>query len=165
MLRVVPAYNYSSGAACSYAGKISYAWLSMAHTRARKMNISCTLVVGGTQLVLVSLERMRVPMSMQDMEDYLHLWRLIGHYMGVDSVLGAQVFDFESTEAMLESVMLHLVEPDDTSAFISFNVLESVARYSPTKYTVEVCAKSLKLPPCTTPSAEWFAIWLFVAVD
>mmetsp|Transcript_28609 Transcript_28609/g.54710 ORF Transcript_28609/g.54710 Transcript_28609/m.54710 type:complete len:470 (+) Transcript_28609:248-1657(+) len=90
-----------------------------------------------SQLVLVSLERMRVPMSMQDMEDYLHLWRLIGHYMGVDSVLGAQVFDFESTEAMLESVMLHLVEPDDTSAFISFNVLESVARYSPTKYTVE----------------------------
>ena len=78
-------------------------------------------------------------MSDQDMEDYLHLWRLIGHLMGVDPAIGASLASMQQSEAMLESCCLHLVEPDHTSSFIARNVLASVALYSPTKYSVEVC--------------------------
>ena len=80
-----------------------------------------------TQLVLVSLERIGVRATLRDMDSYLHLWRYIGHLMGVTSPLGDLLGDLPSAEAALESIMLHLVEPDASSSLIAANVLESVA--------------------------------------
>ncbi|KAG0214789.1 hypothetical protein BGX28_001424 [Mortierella sp. GBA30] len=58
--------------------------------------------------------RMDVHMTTQERDDYLHLWRYIGYMMGVDDILGATRTP-ERADACLESLVLHLADPDTES--------------------------------------------------
>ncbi|KAF9965761.1 hypothetical protein BGZ70_004179 [Mortierella alpina] len=59
-------------------------------------------------------QRMDVHMTTQEREDYLHLWRYIGYMMGVDDFLGVTLTP-ERADACLESIVLHLADPDADS--------------------------------------------------
>ncbi|KAG0247118.1 hypothetical protein BG011_001996 [Mortierella polycephala] len=65
-------------------------------------------------------------MTTQEREDYLHLWRYIGHMMGVDNVLNATISP-ERADACLESIVLHLVDPDAESGRLCEGLLKSMA--------------------------------------
>jgi hypothetical protein len=129
-----------------------------------------------SQLVMVALERMGIGASRRDMESFLHLWRYIGHLMGVCAPLGDMLEDLDRAEAALESIMLHLVEPDASSSHIAANVLESVAvhrcTHSPLPtlsavqpdvrlkppdppHTKHPCAETQPAPHAARPSTRW----------
>ncbi|KAK5821064.1 hypothetical protein F5H01DRAFT_412209 [Linnemannia elongata] len=70
--------------------------------------------------------KLGVHMTTQEREDYLHLWRYIGHMMGVDDVLGAARTP-ERADACLESIVLHLTDPDDESGRMCATLLQNMA--------------------------------------
>ncbi|KAF9564453.1 hypothetical protein EC968_004505 [Mortierella alpina] len=58
--------------------------------------------------------RLGVPMTTQEREDYLHLWRYVGYMMGVDDILGVTQTPGRA-DACVESLVLHLADPDAES--------------------------------------------------
>lgn len=71
-------------------------------------------------------ERMGVHMTSQEREDYLHLWRYIGYMMGVDDILGATRTP-ERADACLESIVMHLADPDAESGRMCSTLLTNMA--------------------------------------
>ncbi|KAF9195432.1 hypothetical protein BGZ51_000006 [Haplosporangium sp. Z 767] len=71
-------------------------------------------------------EKMDVNMTKQEREDYLHLWRYIGYMMGVDDVLNAAISP-ERADACLESIILHLADPDTESGRLCEALLKNMA--------------------------------------
>lgn len=67
--------------------------------------------------------RMDVSMTTQEREDYLHLWRYIGYIMGVDDILGA-VKTPDRADACIESITLHLSDPDTESGKMCATLLK-----------------------------------------
>ncbi|KAF9917285.1 hypothetical protein BX616_001455 [Lobosporangium transversale] len=55
--------------------------------------------------------RMGVHMNQEEKSDLLHLWRYIGHYVGVEDVLNATA-DPVVADAVSESIAMHLLEPN-----------------------------------------------------
>ena len=83
-----------------------------------------TLAFG--QMVVLSVERLGVPMGLEDMEAYLHLWRLIGHILGVDEDVSTGHLDgVWAAQASLESSVAHLFQPDDLSKRLAQATLRS----------------------------------------
>ena len=79
-----------------------------------------------SQMVILSVERLGVPMGFKDMEAYLHLWRLVGHILGVDEDVSAGHLDgVWAAQASLESSIAHLFQPDDLSKRLSQATLRS----------------------------------------
>ncbi|KAG0361400.1 hypothetical protein BG005_008416 [Podila minutissima] len=70
--------------------------------------------------------RMGVHMTAQEREDYLHLWRYIGYMMGVDDILAATTTP-ERADACLESIVLHLTDPDESSGKMCASLLHNMA--------------------------------------
>ncbi|KAI8358770.1 hypothetical protein B0O80DRAFT_526551 [Mortierella sp. GBAus27b] len=70
--------------------------------------------------------RMNISLSQQEREDYLHLWRYVGYVMGVDDVLGGMESP-EMADIYLDSIVVHLVEPDEVSGKYSTELLKSVS--------------------------------------
>ncbi|KAF8939745.1 hypothetical protein EDD21DRAFT_334158 [Dissophora ornata] len=71
-------------------------------------------------------KRMDVHMAPQEREDYLHLWRYVGYMMGVDDVLGV-THSPELADACLESIVLHLADPDSESGRSCASLLQNIA--------------------------------------
>lgn len=69
---------------------------------------------------------MNVHMTPQEREDYLHLWRYIGYMMGVDDTLAATTTP-ERADACLESIVLHLTDPDESSGKMCASLLHNMA--------------------------------------
>ncbi|KAF9575046.1 hypothetical protein EC968_004543 [Mortierella alpina] len=59
-------------------------------------------------------QKMDVHMTIQEREDYLHLWRYVGYMLGVDDILGVTETP-ELADACLESIVLHLGNPSSES--------------------------------------------------
>ncbi|KAF9931476.1 hypothetical protein FBU30_010092 [Linnemannia zychae] len=70
--------------------------------------------------------KLDVFMTSQEREDYLHLWRYVGYMIGVDDILGAGRTP-ERADACLESIVLHLSDPDEESGQLCKILLKSVA--------------------------------------
>ncbi|KAF9948855.1 hypothetical protein BGZ72_009256 [Mortierella alpina] len=66
--------------------------------------------------------RMNVRMTAQEREDYLHLWRYVGYMLGIDDVLGVTQTP-ERADACLESIMLHLADPNAESGQLCSTML------------------------------------------
>jgi len=63
--------------------------------------------------------------SVEALEDYLHLWRLLGHLLGLHPALNsADAATLPGAQATLESVASHVVYPDPSAARISAHVIE-----------------------------------------
>ncbi|KAF9564451.1 hypothetical protein EC968_004503 [Mortierella alpina] len=74
--------------------------------------------------------RLGVHMTNQEREDYMHLWRYVGYMMGVDDTLGV-THTYRRADACLESMWLHLADPDADSG----QLLSTMARnlYPPSR--------------------------------
>ncbi|GJJ68132.1 hypothetical protein EMPS_00478 [Entomortierella parvispora] len=70
--------------------------------------------------------RMDIQMTTQEREDYLHLWRYVGYIMGVDDILGA-VRTPDRADACIESITLHLSDPDTESGKMCATLLRHMA--------------------------------------
>ncbi|KAF9990304.1 hypothetical protein BGZ75_002618 [Mortierella antarctica] len=73
--------------------------------------------------------RMDVHMTTQEREDYLHLWRYVGYMMGVGDILGVTQTP-ERADACLESIVLHLADPDSESGRLCSTLLRNIAPQS-----------------------------------
>lgn len=70
---------------------------------------------------------MDVHMTTPEREDYLHLWRYIGHMMGVDDSFLSATTSPERADAALESIVLHLTDPDESSGRMCASLLHNMA--------------------------------------
>jgi len=70
--------------------------------------------------------RLNIIMSQQEREDYLHLWRYVGYVMGVDDLVGATRSP-ELADACLESIVLHLSDPNEEGGKLAASLLKSMA--------------------------------------
>ena len=65
------------------------------------------------------------PLPPQEMADYLHLWRLIGWLMGLDEQLNPCAHGVAHGKAQLESILMHLLKPNELSRSVALNLLRS----------------------------------------
>ena len=75
--------------------------------------------------IILALGIMGVRLSEQEAEDFLHLWRYIGYLSGVKEELNP-LTDFTSTRTISESLILHLIDPDESSVFLAHHNIESL---------------------------------------
>lgn len=95
-------------------------------------------------VILESLERVGVTFTRQEQESYIYLWRVIGFYMGIDDDVNPCTSMAHSL-AYLESVTMHLFDPDETSRFLTQNVLRAVANQPPSNAPYEAHATIARL--------------------
>ena len=90
-------------------------------------------------MVLLACERVGVRAPWAEMEDFVHLWRYIGWLMGVEDVLGEAggSHDIASCKAQLESILVHLVRPDERVAKMVNNVLHCIVNRPPRNLSIE----------------------------
>ena len=71
--------------------------------------------------MLIGLEVLRGdrPLPQADQEAYLHLWRYIGFLLGVRDEYNPCARDVPYAKAFLESVIVHLLQPDDLSRTVA----------------------------------------------
>ena len=88
--------------------------------------------------VLDSIEKIEGPfsLSVQDKENYLHLWRTIGYYIGVKEEHN-KCIHVNLAYGTVESIVLHLLYPDATSGIVARHVLRSVSRRPPHFFSYE----------------------------
>lgn len=77
--------------------------------------------------VLIGIEVLRgdVPLPEDDQVAYLHLWRYLGHLLGVRDDLNPCSRGVSGAKAFLESVVVHLLEPDDLSRRVATSLLRA----------------------------------------
>jgi hypothetical protein len=78
----------------------------------------CQEDLAGTMLsfsvtVCASLERSNITLTVDEKEDYLHLWKVIGHLLGIDDRL--MPVDYPDAEALLAAWMARNHRPNDSS--------------------------------------------------
>ena len=63
-------------------------------------------------VVLLGLERAGHlwHVSDRECEDYMHLWRLIGHWLGLPAEITAQLDCVASSQRLLESILPHIID-------------------------------------------------------
>ena len=125
-------------------------------------------------IVLECLNYMGFALTVQEQEDYTHVWRLIGYYSGCDEEYNACT-SLAYSRATLESITFHIVHPDATSAQMSNHMLRAVANRPPLHMSYacgaqlsrmllgEVGADKLQLPP---EHAGWhvYHAWHFLVL-
>ena len=106
----------------------------------------------------------------------MHLWRYIGTLMGVKShmrPLAMRLDDIHSAKAQLESILLHLVQPDENVAKLVNNVLFSIVDRPPRRlsanrvisltrfYTSNAYADVLGVPPLPPFWSAWYHVTMY----
>jgi ER-bound oxygenase mpaB/B'/Rubber oxygenase, catalytic domain len=76
-----------------------------------------------------------VPVTDHDITAYLHLWKYIGYLMGIDQASLHLLDSYETARGGVESIVLHLLHPDDRSGVIARNCLLAVSRRRPFFWT------------------------------
>jgi len=71
-------------------------------------------------------------LSVEEEQDYLHLWRYIGFLIGVDEeLLSLHFSSLNAARGALESLVLDLVRPNDRSKYVCNNILLAVSKRPP----------------------------------
>ena len=74
--------------------------------------------------VLVGIELvLGKPLNREDQECYIHLWRYIGWLIGVDDKHNPCT-SVDRAKATLESIVMHILEPDEDSRAVAFHLLQ-----------------------------------------
>ncbi|CAO3565596.1 unnamed protein product [Mortierella alpina] len=79
--------------------------------------------------------RQDVHMTTGEREDFLHVWRYVGHVMGVDNVLGV-THTPERAEACMESMRLHLEKPNADSGRMCSTMFQNLS--TPRRHLVQI---------------------------
>jgi len=94
-------------------------------------------VLVGTEMILGR------PLDAKDQEAYMHLWRYIGWVMGVEEAYNPCV-NVKQGKAALESIVMHLLEPDQDSIAVAHHLLRAPARSaSGLRFRHELCRRFL----------------------
>ena len=88
--------------------------------------------------VIHGVERLGGSLSDTQREDFLHAWAWIGHILGIPESLNPCVLPaspsepaFRKAEAALESIAMHLLNPDAASAEVAHHLLHAMAGSPP----------------------------------
>lgn len=87
-----------------------------------------TINTFSTSVVWLGLPRQGVWLREQEIEDYVALWRLVGHYLGTPTE------PFESipkAKAMMESLLASEINPTDTGKILAKNIILSLENTAP----------------------------------
>ena len=76
--------------------------------------------------VVETIQRMTGRLTRADEEAYLHLWRYIGHLIGVREEFNP-LASIERARGTTESIVMHLLHPDRRSGEVARNVLRAVS--------------------------------------
>ena len=84
-----------------------------------------------------SFNKIGIDTTEQQLNAYIHVWRLAGHYLGI---MDNHNFctSFESVQIALESVSLRVVQPDKTFTELSTKVLVSIRNNSIIKFPLDM---------------------------
>eukprot|EP00596_Hydrurales_sp_CCMP1899_P006912 CAMPEP_0119047468 /NCGR_PEP_ID=MMETSP1177-20130426/53275_1 /TAXON_ID=2985 /ORGANISM="Ochromonas sp, Strain CCMP1899" /LENGTH=398 /DNA_ID=CAMNT_0007022107 /DNA_START=222 /DNA_END=1415 /DNA_ORIENTATION=+ len=90
-------------------------------------------------IVLDVIEDFSVPGSLnrEDKEAYLHLWRYIGYLIGLNEDLNPCV-TVEGASGLIESIVIHLIHPDERSGAIARHVIKSQSNRFPANTSYEM---------------------------
>jgi len=88
--------------------------------------------------VLLGVERLGGWMAPREREDFLHAWAWIGHVLGIPEALNPCVAEASASgaalpraEATLESIAMHLLDPDEGSIEVAHHLLHAMAGAPP----------------------------------
>ena len=86
--------------------------------------------------VIATIERIGSPyvLSSYDKQAYLHLWRYIGHVIGVNDKYN-MCYDEVKARGAIESIVLHLLHPDCNSSLVASKVIHAVALRPPLRWS------------------------------
>jgi len=84
------------------------------------------------------------PVSHDEQMAYLHLWRYIGHLVGVRPEFN-KCIDVPTAKGATESVVMHLLHPNDRSRAVAHNVLSAVALREPLRWPMEKHAQAARM--------------------
>ncbi|KAG0043269.1 hypothetical protein BGZ83_011643 [Gryganskiella cystojenkinii] len=71
-------------------------------------------------------DRLGIQMALNDREDYLHVWRLVGYYLGVDPTWDP-ARDTATSDVLLDLIMMHLMDPNEMGGKLTSNLLLSMS--------------------------------------
>ena len=93
----------------------------------------CATLLGFSIVVLMGLERVGLlwHISNRECEDYMHLWRLIGHWLGLPPEITARLDSVASAQCLLESILPHIINSDDSSSRLVLASLRAVSYRAP----------------------------------
>jgi hypothetical protein len=93
----------------------------------------CATLLGFSIVVLMGLERVGLlwHISNREFEDYMHLWRLIGHWLGLPPEITARLDSVASAQCLLESILPHIINSDDSSSRLVLASLRAVSYRAP----------------------------------
>ena len=94
--------------------------------------------------VLFAIERIGISLTQAELRDYALLWRYIGYVVGVDEAVNPCDLH-EHAKATLESILMHLVEPDSTSEYLSHHVIRSLELRRPTNWSFAAHAEMSRM--------------------
>jgi hypothetical protein len=118
----------------------------------------CGTLLAFSYLVIEAVEVMGFRVSERERQDYMHLWRLIGFYSGI-SEKNNPCISYEKGRAFLQSLIMHIFEPDDSSVALAHHMLHAGTGQRPFYWNfAQMCemsrmlmgdtlADALQLPP------------------
>ena len=88
-------------------------------------------------VVVDGLERLmpEVDLDTEAVEDFLHLWRIVGHFMGIEDELNVACRSLADARVWLQSLFAHLVHPDNTSRQLATATLQAMELRPPRRAT------------------------------
>ena len=91
--------------------------------------------------VLETIEKIGSPfLTRREKEAYLHLWRYIGYLIGVKEEINPCT-SIERAQGAVESVVLHLLHPNERSKILANNVIRAVSYRAPTDFSPQLHAQ------------------------
>ncbi|ETI27869.1 hypothetical protein G647_00318 [Cladophialophora carrionii CBS 160.54] len=94
-------------------------------------DLDCIATIGtfSATIIFLSLPRQGIFLTRRETEDYIALWRLIAHYVGTPTAW----FDTpERARRVMESLLLHEINPSNTSQVLANNVIRCLENQPPT---------------------------------
>lgn len=121
----------------------------------------CVTLLAFSYLVVYGVERLGCRVDSDDREAYIHLWRYVGYLLGVDDRYNP-CLSFSTARTHLESIVVHIVQPDDHSR----QLVDCLLRIYPGSHAPEIfrylvqddLADDLHVPKRRLPSLR-FAIF------
>jgi hypothetical protein len=88
-----------------------------------------TIATYSAQVIWLALPAQGIYLKQTEIEDYIHLWRLIAYYMGTPTDVFESV---ESTKAYMDSVLEADLKPSEDSKTLANNIITVLANQPPT---------------------------------
>jgi hypothetical protein len=82
-------------------------------------------------------------LTREDEDSYIHLWRVIGFYMGVSEDHNPCT-NAETASGAIESIVIHLLHPDSRSGEVARHVIRSIASRPPFYWSYETHSQAAR---------------------